>query len=122
VRELSDVNWTQRILDFPVRAAAVDDFLRDLRARGTGDLNAVLATLNEGGLCRQAVEYWTGHEWIVLAPQTPLLALTGPSFDRAVTLRTFCGETPSADDAADLAGESEVSDEAEEVEEHDGDS
>ena len=90
------MNWTQRILDFPVRAAAVDDFLRDLRARGTGDLNAVLATLNEGGLCRQAVDYWTDRGWIVIAPQTPLLALTGPEFDRAVTLRRFCGETAPA--------------------------
>jgi hypothetical protein len=85
------VNWTERILDFPVRAAAVDDFLRDLRARGTGDLNAVLTTLNEGGLCREAVRHWTRNGWIVLAPNTPLLALTGPAFDRALTLSDFCG-------------------------------
>ena len=39
-----NLTWTQRILEFPVRAAAVDDFLSDLRARGTGDLNAVLTT------------------------------------------------------------------------------
>jgi hypothetical protein len=111
------VNWTQRILDFPVRAAAVDDFLRDLRARGTGDLNAVLATLNEGGLCRQAVDYWTGREWIVIAPQTPLLALTGPKFDRAVTLRRFCGEavTPApAERAFEVGIETEELDEVEE--------
>jgi hypothetical protein len=115
------VNWTQRILDFPVRAAAVDDFLRDLRARGTGDLNAVLATLNEGGLCRQAVEYWTDREWIVIAPQTPLLALTGPKFDRAVTLRRFCGDANpgAAPAAAEAAIETE---ELEEVEEEHGDS
>ena len=58
------LNWTERILEFPVRAAAVDDFLRDLRAHGTADLNAVMATLNEGGLCRQALDYWTGNDWI----------------------------------------------------------
>jgi hypothetical protein len=86
------VNWTQRILEFPVRAAAVDDFLRDLRARGTADLNAVLTTLNEGGLCRQAVRYWTQRGWIVVAPNTPLLALAGPAFDRSLTLSDFCGE------------------------------
>jgi hypothetical protein len=117
------VNWTQRILDFPVRAAAVDDFLRDLRARGSGDLNAVLATLNEGGLCRQAVDYWTGREWIVIAPQTPLLALTGPGFDPTVTLRRFCGEAVPASSpperAVELGGEAE---QLEEVEEEHGDS
>ena len=50
-----NLTWTRRILDFPVRAAAVSDFLCDLRARGTGDLNAVMTTLNEGGLCREAL-------------------------------------------------------------------
>ena len=87
-----NLTWTQRILEFPVRAAAVDDFLRDLRARGTGDLNAVLTTLNEGGLCREVVRHWTGSGWIVIAPNTPLLALTGPAFDRSMSLADFCGE------------------------------
>ena len=100
-----NLTWTQRILEFPVRAAAVDDFLRDLRARGTGDLNAVLTTLNEGGLCREAVRHWTGHGWIVIAPNTPLLALTGPAFDRAMTLEDFCGAIEIADDALGEDGE-----------------
>jgi len=86
------MNWTERILEFPVRAAAVDDFLRDLRARGAGDLNAVLTTLNEGGLCREAVRHWTEIGWIVLAPNTPLLALTGPAFEPELTLSDFCSE------------------------------
>jgi hypothetical protein len=93
-----NLTWTQRILDFPVRAAAVDDFLRDLRARGTGDLNAVLTTLNEGGLCREVVRHWTRNGWIVIAPNTPLLALTGPAFDRALTLEEFCGEAEILED------------------------
>lgn len=87
-----NLTWTQRILEFPVRAAAVDDFLRDLRARGTGDLNAVMTTLNDGGLCRAALRHWTESGWIVVAPNTPLLALAGPSFDREMTLSDFCGE------------------------------
>jgi hypothetical protein len=90
------MSWTERILHFPVRAAAVDDFLRDLRARGTGDLNAVMTTLNEGGLCREVVRHWTANGWIVVAPNTPLLALTGPGFDRGLTLRDFCGELEHA--------------------------
>jgi len=91
------VNWTERILDFPVRAAAVDDFLRDLRARGAGDLNAVLTTLNEAGLCREAVEHWTGRGWIELAPNAPTVALTGPRFVSYLTLRMFCGEAVEED-------------------------
>jgi hypothetical protein len=86
------MNWTQRILEFPVRAAAVDDFLRDLRARGAGDLNAVLTTLNEGGLCREAVRHWIESGWIVVAPNTPLLALTGPAFEPELSLTDFCSE------------------------------
>src|SRR4029077_20714375 len=74
------LNWTERILDFPVRAAAVDDFLRDLRAHGTADLNAVMATLNEAGLCKQALDYWTGNDWILLAPSAPTIALAGRGF------------------------------------------
>ena len=86
------MNWTERILEFPVRAAAVDDFLRDLRARGAGDLNAVLTTLNEGGLCREVVRRWTESGWIVVAPNTPLLALTGPAFEPELTLTDFCSD------------------------------
>ena len=91
------MNWSERILEFPVRAAAVDDFLRELRAHGKGDLNAVLTTLNEGGLCREAVEHWTDNGWIVLAPNQPTVALAGPSFVAQIGLREFCGEAPEAD-------------------------
>jgi hypothetical protein len=70
----------------------VDDFLRDLRAKGTGDLNAVLSTFNEGSLCRQALGFWLEREWITVAPNSPLTALPGPGFSRALTLRDFCGE------------------------------
>jgi hypothetical protein len=98
------MTWTERILEFPVRAAAVDDFLRDLRARGTGDLNAVLTTLNESGLCREALRHWTSNGWIVVAPNTPLLALTGPAFDRAMTLADFCGEIDWLEEPPEDAG------------------
>jgi hypothetical protein len=109
----SPESWTQRILDFPVRAAAVDDFLRELRARGTGDLNAVLTTLNESGLCREAVDYWSQSGWIVVAPNTPLIALAGPRFQRGLTLRMFCGEvgkTPGEENAREVPGEESVQD------------
>ncbi len=112
------MNWTERILDFPVRAAAVDDFLRDLRAHGTGDLNGVLTTLNEGGLCREAVNYWTGLGWIVLAPDAPTIALAGPAFYPQLTLRRFCGEV-GAGEREDTAAPRSERDDGEEAEDHD---
>lgn len=90
------MTWTERILEFPVRAAAVDDFLRELKAKGTGDLNAVLTTLNESGLCRQAVDHWVGQGWIVTAPNSPLIALRGPEFARDLSLHDFCGDFEEA--------------------------
>jgi hypothetical protein len=105
------MTWTERILEFPVRAAAVDEFLRDLRARGSGDLNAVLTTLNEGGLCREVVRHWTRNGWIVVAPNTPLLALTGPAFDRDLTLSDFCGEIEILEEPAESLASASASDE-----------
>jgi hypothetical protein len=87
------VNWTERILAFPVRAAAVADFLQDLRARGSADLNAVLSTLNDGSLVREALSHWVDQGWIVIAPNSRLHALAGPAFTRALSLKQFCGAT-----------------------------
>ena len=84
--------WTERILSFPVRTAAVQEFLRELMTNGWGDLNALLATLNDGDLCRRAVAYWLEKEWIVRAPSSALNALVGPAFTRELTLGEFCGE------------------------------
>jgi hypothetical protein len=93
-----------------VRAAAVDDFLRDLRAKGAGDLNAVMTTLNDGSLCRETQDYWVHQGWIVVSPSTPLLALTGPQFSREISLRRFCGEpAPEGEDLQEPA-EAEESD------------
>ena len=104
------MNWTERILDFPVRAAAMDDFLKDMRAHGTADLNAVLATLKESGLCREALDYWTGNAWIELAPNAPTIALAGPAFVPQLTLRNFCGEAVERDDDLPSATEEESKD------------
>jgi len=101
------MTWTERILEFPVRAAAVDDFLRELKAKGSGDLNAVLSTLNESGLCRQAVDHWVGQGWIVPAPNSPLIALRGPTFARDLSLHDFCGELEEAAEAVAPTEEAE---------------
>ena len=82
-----------------MRAAAVDDFLRDLRAHGAADLNGVMSTLNDGNLCRQAQDYWVSQGWIVVSPSTPLHALAGPGFSRELSLRRFCGVPPEEEPA-----------------------
>jgi hypothetical protein len=88
------LTWTERILSLPVRTAAVAEFLRELSAKGWGDLNGVLATFNDIELCRDALDYWLEREWIVRAPSSPLNALAGPAFSRELTLQEFCGEEP----------------------------
>ncbi|HEY6929321.1 MAG TPA: hypothetical protein VJA66_06565 [Thermoanaerobaculia bacterium] len=88
-----NLDWSERILLFPVRAAAVDTFLHDLKRKRSGDLNGLLTTLNDGSLCREALRYWLRREWVVVAPFSPLVALAGPSFTRDLTLHAFCGET-----------------------------
>jgi hypothetical protein len=86
------LSWTERILSLPVRTAAVAEFLRELSAKGWGDLNGVLATFNDGELSREALRYWLEREWIVPAPSSALSALTGPAFSRELTLHQFCGQ------------------------------
>jgi hypothetical protein len=101
-------------LNFPVRSAAVDDFLRSLKAHGSADLNAVMATLNDGDLCRETQRRWEEAGWIRVAPHSPLTALTGPEFSPEITLLEFCGrpsdEPPDFGDPQEAA-EGEVQEE-----------
>ncbi len=75
-----------------MRTAAVDAFLSELKTKRSADLNGVLVTLNDGGLCRRALAHWLDHGWIVVAPHSPLVAMAGPSLTPDLTLRDFCGE------------------------------
>jgi hypothetical protein len=88
------LTWTERILTVSVRTAAVAEFLRELSLKGWGDLNGLLATLNDGELCREALDYWLDKEWIVHAPNSPLTALVGPAYSRELTVEQFCGQEP----------------------------
>jgi hypothetical protein len=106
------LTWTERILSVPVRAAAVHEFLRELSAKGWGDLNGMLATLNDGELCREALAYWLDHEWITRAPNSPMTALVGPAYSRALTVQEFCGQ-PEEDEFApspEEKGENDLAD------------
>jgi hypothetical protein len=91
------LTWTERILSVPVRTAAVREFLRELSAKGWGDLNGVLATLNDGQLVRETLAYWLDNEWITQAPSSPVTALVGPNYSRELTVRRFCGEEEEAE-------------------------
>jgi hypothetical protein len=93
---VANLDWSSRILEFPVRTAAVDSFLKDLKAKNAADLNAVLVTLNDGSLCREAVGHWVLSGWIAVAPHSPLTAMTGPLFRRDLTLNEFCGRVPES--------------------------
>lgn len=88
-----------------MRTAAVDAFLSELKARRSGDLNSVLVTLNDGSLCRQALEHWISHGWIVVAPFSPLVAMAGPEFTHDLTLRRFCGEPREEEEPKPSAAE-----------------
>jgi hypothetical protein len=88
-----------------VRAAAVEDFLSDLKAHGSADLSAVMTTLNDAGLCRETLEHWTQNQWVVVARSMPLVALRGERFSHDLTLREFCGEALLE---APLEGEAEA--------------
>ncbi len=72
----------------------MQDFLQDLKANGSADLNAVMTTLNDGGLCRETLERWREKGWVDVARSMPLVALRGERFSRDLTLRVFCGEAP----------------------------
>jgi hypothetical protein len=99
------LTWTERILSLPVRTAAVAEFLRELSAKGWGDLNGVLTTFNDTDLCRDALDYWLDRQWIVRAPSSPLSALVGPAFSRELTLHEFCGEEEKEEGAENEAGD-----------------
>jgi len=79
-----------------VRTAAVDAFLSELKTKRSADLNAVLVTLNDGSLCRQALWHWISNGWVVVAPHSPLVAMAGPALGPELTLRAFCGEPGQA--------------------------
>jgi hypothetical protein len=82
-----------RVLDFPVRAAAVDDFRRQLRARNFADLSAVAAALGDAALFDQLLGHWIERGWISRSPSSPIYAFGGSNFSPDVTLAEFCGET-----------------------------
>jgi hypothetical protein len=73
----------------------VQDFLSELKAHGSADLNMVMASLNDAELCRLTLEHWKENGWVAVARAMPLIALPGRQFSRQLTLAEFCGEQPA---------------------------
>jgi hypothetical protein len=83
--------FASRILEFHVRAAAVDDLLRDLKSHRLGDISILQSVLNDAVLWEEVFHFWTGRGWVVPAPQSALHVFPGPEFRQDLTLREFCG-------------------------------
>jgi hypothetical protein len=84
---------SQRLLDFPVRTAAVDDFRRQLASKGLGDLSAVGAALGDAALFSELLGLWLDRGWVRRSPSSPIYAFPGSEFSPDLSLRDFCGET-----------------------------
>ena len=84
-------DFADRLLDFPVRTAAIDDFLRQLRSKSLGDLSAVAAALGDAALFSEILEFWTARGWVTRSPSSPIYAFPGPDLPTDLTLRDFCG-------------------------------
>ena len=95
---MSDLS--SRILDFPVRAAAVEDFRRHLGSSGLGDLSAVAATIGDAAMFSELLALWLDRGWVVRSPTSPIYAYPGPSFSSDLGLRDFCGESIGYDPSA----------------------
>jgi hypothetical protein len=91
---------TSRILDFPVRAAAVEDFRRQLASKGLGDLSAVAATIGDAAMFSELLALWLDRGWVVRSPSSSIYAYPGPAFSSDVGLRDFCGESIGYDPSA----------------------
>ncbi len=86
--------FTASLLDFPVRTAALDTFLRDLKSRRLGDISALQAVVNDSQLWGTIFRYWMDREWVAPAPHSPMYVFPGPAFTDDLTLQQFCGEEP----------------------------
>ena len=91
------MDFSSRLLDFPVRTAAVASFLADLKAKGIGDIAALQAVIGDSALWDDLLGYWLDRAWVRPAPHSPIHLFPGENFDSNLTLREFCGEEPEAE-------------------------
>jgi hypothetical protein len=97
-------DFAPRLLDFPVRTAAIDSFLADLRAKRIGDIAALQAVLGDSALWDDLLGFWLDRGWIRPAPHSPIHVFPGEGFTSDVTLREFCGEDIEMVPAEEIPG------------------
>jgi hypothetical protein len=90
--------WSERILGFPVRTAALDSFVRDLKAHGYADAVNVEMIFGEGSLCLAAEQYWLDQGWVQRDPGAATRFLAGPQFSRELSVAEFAGSPESRDE------------------------
>jgi hypothetical protein len=93
--------WSERILGFPVRTAAVDSFLRDLKAHGYADAVTLEMILGEGSLCLAAEQYWLERGWVQRDPGAATRFLAGPEFTRELSVAELAGSPESRGEFVD---------------------
>ena len=86
------MDFTSRLLDFPVRTAAVATFLTDLKAKRIGDIAALQAVIGDSALWEEVLGFWLGRGLVKPAPHSSIHVYPGESFEPEITLREFCGE------------------------------
>lgn len=91
------MDFSSRLLDFPVRTAAVASFLADLKAKGIGDIASLQAVIGDSALWDDLLGFWLDRGWVRPAPHSPIHLFPGENFDSNLTLREFCGEEPEAE-------------------------
>jgi hypothetical protein len=84
--------FAPRLLDFPVRTAAIHTFLADLKAKRIGDIAALQAVIGDSALWDDLFGFWLDRGWVKPAPHSPIHLFPGESFAPDLTLREFCGE------------------------------
>lgn len=86
------MEFTARLLDFPVRTAAIASFLADLKAKGIGDIGALQAVIGDAALWNDLLGFWLDRGWVRPASHSPIHLFPGEGFHSNLTLREFCGE------------------------------
>jgi len=85
------VDFSPRLLDFPVRTAAVASLLADLKAKGIGDIAALQAVIGDSALWDDLLGYWLDRSWIRPAPHSPAHVFSGEQLEPDLSLQEFCG-------------------------------
>ena len=94
------MEFSDRLLDFPVRTAAVASFLADLKARGKGDISSLQAVFGDAALWDDVLGFWLDRGWVRLAPHSSIQVFSGERLEPDLALREFCGvgyDSPAAE-------------------------